>query len=283
MSNRNPSWNPPGAGVLTVDRLNRAFGGVTACDNVTLEFERGSASAVIGPNGAGKSTLLQLLSGVMRPDSGTISLSGRDITRLDASRRFALGISRSFQTARVFPGMSVWDSVMVGAYNGLLYRHRGLTPVKVVADIVSSGLRTKHWRDRRAEAERITEQTLALFGDRLLPRRQDLTFSLSYANRRRVELARVLASRPGVLLLDEPTAGMNPTETNQLGELLREVKQAQPELTMVFVEHKMDVVRGLARRVVVLDAGAVIADGDPQTALADPKVVAAYLGSEGGH
>ncbi|MDD9206717.1 ATP-binding cassette domain-containing protein, partial [Georgenia sp. 10Sc9-8] len=139
------------------------------------------------------------------------------------------------------------------------------------------GLRSARARQRRA-AER-AEHALTRFGDRLWPRREELSYSLSYANRRRLEIARVLASRPRLLLLDEPTAGMNPTETAELTGVLADVHATDPEITVVLVEHKMSVVREISRRVVVLDAGRVIADGTPDHALADPAVVAAYLGA----
>lgn len=264
---------------LAVENLTRSFGGVRACDDVTLAFEPGATTAVVGPNGAGKSTLVQLLSGVLRPESGSVRLGDRDLTRLSPDRRFALGIARTFQTARVFPGLTVWDSVMIGAYHGVRFRHRGLGALGGWGDIASSVLGLPGARRVRAEAEEICAETLAIFGERLLPRRNQLAYSLSYANRRRLEIARVLAARPRVLLLDEPTAGMNPTETAELAEILAGLQN--PELTMVFVEHKMNVVRELSHRVVVMDAGRVIADDTPEVALNDTAVIEAYLGTSG--
>ncbi|OYO18365.1 ABC transporter ATP-binding protein [Enemella dayhoffiae] len=265
--------------MLEVQGLTRSFGGVRACDDVSLTFAGGATTAVVGPNGAGKSTLVQLLSGVLRPESGRISLADRDLTRLSPDRRFALGIARTFQTARVFPGLTVWDSVMIGAYHGARYQHRGLGAVGGWSDIASSVFRLPGGRRLHRHAEEICAETLALFGDRLLPRRNQLAYSLSYANRRRLEIARVLASRPRVLLLDEPTAGMNPTETAELAQILAGLRSQH--LTMVFVEHKMNVVRDLSDRVVVMDAGRVIADGTPDQALSDPLVIEAYLGTSG--
>lgn len=256
--------------MLRTKELNIAFGGVRACHDVTLEFETGSTTAVVGPNGAGKSTFIQLLAGVLTPDSGDIELDGRRITTTSVDRRCALGIGRTFQTPRIFPGISIWESTMLGAYAGVGRQRR--------AEHAERGALRRR-SARRALAEERAEEVLALFGDRLLPRRNDLTYSLSYANRRRVELARVLAARPQILLLDEPTAGMNPTETAELTGILADAESSQKDLTVIVIEHKMDVVRSLAGRVVVMDAGQVIADGDPDEVLALDHVVQAYLGS----
>lgn len=289
--------------MLSANHLSISFGGVHACDDVTLAFETGSTTAIVGPNGAGKSTLVQLLAGVLRPDSGAIALAGRTITRKTVDARSRLGIARTFQTPRIFPGITVWESTMLGAYLGAS-RER---PVEAAlggrggnahatrrgggggrggglggghGGGLGGGLRWGRKQLRR-NAERIAEEVLNKFGDRLLPRRDDLTYSLSYANRRRVEIARVLAARPTVLLLDEPTAGMNPTETAELTGILADLERADRELTVIVVEHKMAVVRSLAERVIVMDAGRVIADGDPDEVLSQARVIEAYLGSSG--
>lgn len=267
--------------MIRTEELRKSYGGVHACDAMTLDIMPGSVTAVVGPNGAGKSTLVQLLSGVTRPDSGRIFLRDKDITRTSSAHRFGLGISRTFQTARVFPGLSVMDSVLVGAYNGLLYEEHGFGLATTVRDVSTSLIRSPGWRRRHAEARSRAEEAIELFGDRLKPRLENLTFTLSYANRRRTEIARAIASHPSLLLLDEPTAGMNPTETEELAALLSELKTNRPAMTVLFVEHKMNVVRQMSERVIVMDAGKVIADGDPSAALDDPKVIAAYLGTGG--
>lgn len=268
--------------MIEVQALSKAYGGVKACDELTLSFEPGVTTAVVGPNGAGKSTLVQLLSGVVQADYGKTFMGDTDISKMSSTQRFSRGITRTFQTARVFPGLNVFDSVLIGAYNGLLYETHGFGLSTTIRDAGESLLRVPSWRARQKEAERRTLETIDMFGERLRPRLDHFTYSLSYANRRRAEIARALASRPKVLILDEPTAGMNPTETEELAGVLEHIKTAWPDLTMIFIEHKMNVVRRISKRVVVMDAGRVIADGRPDEALNDPLVINAYLGT-GGH
>src|SRR5690625_1913331 len=265
--------------MIKVEGLQKAYGGVRACDNMTLDFEPGEITAVIGPNGAGKSTLVQLLSGVVKADNGRILLDDVNITRMSSTQRCSLGLVRTFQTARVFPGLNVFDSVLIGAYNGLLYEGRKYGLGNTIRDMASSLFQLPSWRSRRREAETRALEVIDKFGERLMPRLDHYTFSLSYANRRRVEIARSLASRPKVLVLDEPTAGMNPTETEELTDILETVKADNPDLTIIIIEHKMNVVRRISKRVVVMDAGKVIADDTPDKALSDPVVIDAYLGT----
>lgn len=269
--------------MISIAGLRKTYGGLNACDNLSLEIVPGSTTAIVGPNGAGKSTLVQLLSGVVRPDAGTIAFGGADVTAFSPAHRFSLGMVRTFQTARVFPGLNVLDSVMVGAYNGLLYETHPFSLSSTMRDAASALLQLPAWRERQREAKRRALEVIELFGDRLKLRLDEFTFSLSYANRRRVEIARALASHPKFLMLDEPTAGMNPTETQELADLLEQVKEAAPELTLVFIEHKMNVVRQMSQRVIVMDAGQIIADGTADEALNDPQVINAYLGSGGTH
>lgn len=267
--------------MITISGLKKSYGGVHACNDLNLNFEKSTTTAVVGPNGAGKTTLVQLLSGVVRADSGRVMFGDHDVTAMSPTRRYALGMARTFQTARVFPGLNVMDSVLIGAYNSLLYESQPFGLVGTVRDAASSLLRLPSWKARQEEAEQRALEVIELFGERLLPRLDHFTYSLSYANRRRVEIARALASHPKVLILDEPTAGMNPTETEELTDILERIKAERPELTIVFIEHKMNVVRRMSKRVVVMDAGRVIADGTPDEALNDPAVIEAYLGSGG--
>lgn len=264
--------------MIIVDRLAKEYGGVHACKNVSLEIEPSKITSIVGPNGAGKTTLIQLLSGVIEADAGQIIFGGVDVTRRSPSERFSLGLSRTFQTARVFPGLNVLDSVLVGAYLGVLYEEQKFGLATTIRDATASmfGLRT--YRARRELAHDRAMGAIDLFGDRLKPRLKDFTFSLSYANRRRVEIARALASHPKMLMLDEPTAGMNPTETEELATTLSEVKAQNPAMTVLFIEHKMNVVRRLSDRVIAMEAGEIISDGTADDVLTDPVVVEAYLG-----
>lgn len=266
-------------GSLDIRGVTRRFGGVIAADDITLTIAKGEFAAVVGPNGAGKSTLLQMISGVIRPNAGTIHLGEREITGLKPEQIAQLGVSRTFQTSRVFPSLTIFESVMTGTQAGLI--GGGRTPARFGAfgEFASVLFRLPAYRRREAELAGEAEAVMKLFGDRLWPRRADQAFSLSYANRRRLEIARALVSHPDVLLLDEPAAGMNPTETGELTEVIRELRTRRPDMTIVMVEHKLQVVRELADRCVVMNQGAVIVDGPSAEALEDPLVIEAYLGT----
>ena len=234
---------------------------------------------MVGPNGAGKSTLLQMISGVIRPQKGEIWFGDQRITGLKPEAIVALGVARTFQTSRVFPALTVFESVMMGNQAALIGGGRTPKRFGALREFGSVLLRLPAYRRRVAELERATEDVLKLFGERLWPRRSDRALSLSYANRRRLEIARALVSNPDVLLLDEPAAGMNPTETGELTELIGELRARHPAMTIVMVEHKLQVVRQLADRCVVMNQGAVIVDAPSAEALEDPKVIEAYLGT----
>lgn len=265
---------------LVVQDVSRHFSGVTAVDCINLTLEPGETLALVGPNGAGKSTLIQLISGVDRISSGRIFLNGRRIDRLPPERIARLGVGRSFQTSRVFPALSIWDSVMLGTQANLLTGGRGKTMANAAHEVLATMFNTAGWRHRIERQEAIARETLQLFGDRLWPRKDQPAFSLSYANRRRLEIARVLVGQPDFILLDEPAAGMNPTETGELTELLLSLRRMRPELGILVVEHKLSLVRKVADRVIVLNQGRVLAQGDPDHALDHPEVVEAYLGRQ---
>lgn len=267
------------SGALVVDKVSRSFGGVVAANALDFTIARGEFLAVVGPNGAGKSTLLQMISGIVRPQKGEIRLGGRRIDRLRPEQINALGISRTFQTSRVFPMLTIRDSVMVGAQVGLIGGGRAPRRYGPAGELVSALLRLPGYRVRVAAAEGRAEEVMKMFGDRLWPRRDDQAFSLSYANRRRLEIARALVQDPDILLLDEPAAGMNPTETGELAEVLAELRSKRPDMTIVMVEHKLQVVRQLAERCIVMAQGAVIVDDTPAGALEHPRVIEAYLGT----
>jgi branched-chain amino acid transport system ATP-binding protein len=262
--------------MLSLRGLTRRFGGLTAVDAVDLDLAKGELISIIGPNGAGKTTLFNLVTGLDRPDAGTVHFEGQDITGLSPERLAAEGIARTFQLGRVFGNLSVMDNVLIGAHTRL----RAVKPaVPLIGPLLELGLALLRPASVKAEEERLREEVkaiLARFGERLLPRIDQPAYSLSYANRRRVEIARALALKPRLLLLDEPTAGMNPTETTEMQGLVAELKGEG--LTILLIEHKLEMVMRLSDRVIVMDEGKKIAEGPGEQVRKDPKVIEAYLG-----
>ena len=259
--------------------LSKSFGGVHAVNDLRLSVSEGETLGIIGPNGAGKTSLFNLLAGSLRPDSGTVVFRGEDVSRFGPERRARLGMIRSFQNGRTFANMSAEDNVLLGAHASRTAVRSGiaLAALELMQALLPFGIFAKEERRLHAEAKALLER----FGERLAPRSGEAAFSFSYANRRRIEIARALAAHPLLLLLDEPTAGMNPTETSEILEFLKGLK-AQG-LTMIVIEHKLPLIMRISDRIVVMDEGAVIAVGRPEDVVRDARVIEAYLGTVHSH
>ena len=262
--------------LLALRGLTRRFGGLTAVDQIDLELAAGELISIIGPNGAGKTTLFNLVTGLDRPDAGEVRLEGQPVTSFSPEKLAGHGVARTFQLGRVFGNLSVMDNVLVGAHARL----RAVKPgVPLIGPLLELGLALLRPPSVRAEEDRLRNEVkgiLSRFGDRLLPRIDQPAYSLSYANRRRVEIARALALKPRLLLLDEPTAGMNPNETAEMQTLVAELKAEG--LTILLIEHKLDMVMRLSDRIVVMDEGKKIAEGKGDEVRNDARVIEAYLG-----
>lgn len=252
--------------LLEVSGLKKSFDGLEAVQGFDFTLESGEIVSLIGPNGSGKTTIFNVITGIFPASAGGVTFDDgrRSLSGLKPHAITALGLARTFQNQRLFNKMTVLENVLVGQH----CRSRvGLAGIVL-------GLPSARAEKGRVIAE--AKELLAIFGERLLPRQDRLALSLSYANRRRLEIARALATRPRLLLLDEPAAGMNPTESRELmADILRIRARG---VTILLIEHDMTVVRGISDRVVALDHGVKIAEGDFATVRKHPHVVEAYLG-----
>jgi ABC-type branched-subunit amino acid transport system ATPase component len=252
--------------LLELRGLGKSFGGLACLSDLDLHVDEGEIVSVIGPNGAGKTTLFNVITGVYRPDEGEILLEGESIVGLEPHEVTNRGIARTFQTLRLFLNMSVRENVMAVQYG------------RTKTNVFESMLRLPRSRREEREIRRRAEEKLSFFGQRLVGYRWDQpAYSLSYANRRRLEIARAMATEPRILLLDEPAAGMNPSETHEITELIGKLRE-EGRYTILVIEHDMHVVEGISDRVVALDHGVKIAEGSFDAVATDPRVVEAYLG-----
>jgi branched-chain amino acid transport system ATP-binding protein len=252
--------------LLELQDVSLSFGGLKVVDGLDLHVKEGEIVSVIGPNGAGKTTLFNLITGIYRPHTGDIRFDGHSLVGLEPHQICCRGISRTFQTLRLFLNMSVKENVMAACYG------------HTKAGILRSMLRTPGMRREEREIEELARKRLSFFGQRLMGYRwEQPAYSLSYANRRRLEIARATATNPRLLLLDEPAAGMNPSETHEITELIGELRN-EGGYTILVIEHDMHVVEGISDRVVALDHGTKIAEGSFEQVATNEKVVEAYLG-----
>jgi ABC-type branched-subunit amino acid transport system ATPase component len=255
--------------LLDLQGVSMSFGGLRVIDDLDLRVDEGEIVSVIGPNGAGKTTLFNLVTGVYEPTDGDIVFAGSSIKGLEPHQITRRGIARTFQTLRLFLNMSVRENVMAAAYG------------HTKAGVFRSMLRTPGMRREEQEIRELAEKRLAFFGERLMGYRWDQpAYSLSYANRRRLEIARATATNPRMLLLDEPAAGMNPKETQEITELIAKLR-TEAGYTILVIEHDMHVVEGISDRVIALDHGIKIAEGTFEQVATNPDVVEAYLGTGG--
>jgi ABC-type branched-subunit amino acid transport system ATPase component len=254
--------------LLEVRAVVKHFGGVYALGGLDLHVDEGEIVSVIGPNGAGKSTLFNIVTGLYPPDEGDVRFAGQSTVGLRPNQITKLGIARTFQNVHLFPNMTVLENAMVGQH------------CRTRSGVLGTVLQLPSTRREELRIRERAKQSLGFFGPRLAGYRQEQpAFALSYANRRRLEMARALATEPKLIMLDEPTAGMNPRETLELRDHIVRMRD-ELQLTVLVIEHDMRVVKGVSDRVIACDYGRKIAEGTYEEVANDPQVIEAYLGTK---
>lgn len=274
--------------LLEVVNLERHFEGLKAVDGISFTVAPSEVVSIIGPNGSGKTTTLNLVTGTIPAHGGAISLDGLRIDHGDTARIAEHGVARTFQNGRVFATLSVADNIEVGIHSTLhasrpfrrLSHLFVLRWISLLGELFVAIVGTPGSRRERQQIDATVQEEIHRFEARLGPRRDDPAYSLSYANRRRAEIARALALKPKLLVLDEPTAGMNQSETAEVLEQLLELKAEGQAILLV--EHKLDLVMKVSDRIIVMDGGRIIAEGPPEVVRRDPAVIEAYLGRRRG-